>query len=213
MQTFAEEILLLTLDDGKGAFKELPPQAMRSALVGALLMELALADRIDTDLQALKVVNTESTGNPLLDEILLRLQASPSEQTTAYWLNRLSLEMQDLQQRILRQLVEKGVLKVENHKILWVFAVRRYPLVDNREVKEVRARLRDLILGDDIPDPRDAVLIGLVHACGLIEDILTEKELADSMSRLTELARIELIGREVERSTREIFLAMTPWTM
>jgi hypothetical protein len=62
---------------------------------------------------------------------------------------------------VLERLVDKGILRIEDKRILWVFAVRRYPLLDDREIREVRARLRDLIDSDAIPDPEDAVLIAL----------------------------------------------------
>lgn len=208
MLTFAEEILLLALDDQKGTIKPLPAQAMKFALAGALLMELAMLDRIDTDLHTLKVVSTAATGDDLLDETLKLVQSSPSEQNTPYWLNELAWQRQDLQERVLRQLVDKGVLKVEDRKILWVFAVRRYPMMDGREVKEVRARLRDVVSSDDIPDPRDAVLVGLVNACQLFDQIFTEDELARLRPRIEKLAKLDLIGREVTRSINDISMAV-----
>jgi golgi phosphoprotein 3 len=209
MLTFAEEILLLTLDDKKAAFRSLPEQAVRTALAGALLMELAVANRIDTDLHALLLVNAEPTGDPLMDEILDRLRAASASQSAAYWLNEIAWQTDKLRERVLQQLVDKGVLKVEDRKILWVFAQRKYPLMDDREIKEVRTRLRELIFSDNIPDAREAVLIGLVHACGLVDALFEEKELPQVMPRLTELAKLDLIGREVDQAIREIFMAMT----
>lgn len=208
MLTFAEEILLLALDDKKGVIKPLPSHSMRFALTGALLTELAFADRIDTDLDSLKVVSTQPTGEPLLDEILKRLQKSAPPKNTEYWLNEIAWNTEDLQERTLNQLVKKGVLKVEDRKVLWVFARRCYPLMDNREVMEVRARLRDLILKKDIPDPRDAVLISLVLACNLFSEIFSEEELERVMPWITKLAKLDLIGREVNQSIHKIFLAI-----
>lgn len=209
MLTYAEEILLLTLDDQKAAFRPLPSQATRTALAGALLMELAVLNRIDTDLQSLFVVNTDPTGDSLLDEVLHRLQAVPSKKSAGYWLSEIAWETDQLRERVLQQLVDKGVLKVEDRKILWVFTKRRYPLIDDKEVKEVRTRLRDLIFSEDIPDPREAVLIGLVNACGMVDTLFEDHELPQIMPRLTELAKLDLIGREVDQAIRDIFMAMT----
>lgn len=208
MLTFAEELLLLALDDKKGVIKPLPCHSMRFALAGALLMELAFADRIDTDPDTLKVVNTNPTGDPLLDETLERLQKADSQKNTEYWLNELSWNTRDLQERTLKQLVDKGVLKVEDRKVLWVFASRRYPLINDREVREVRDRLRELILKRDLPDPRDAVLISLVLACSLFDEIFTGEELERTMPWITKLAKLDLIGREVNQSIHKIFLAI-----
>jgi|GEM_PF-5556406 len=47
MLTFAEEIILLSLDDNSGALKELPSLSLPYASGGAVLMDLAMANRID----------------------------------------------------------------------------------------------------------------------------------------------------------------------
>ena len=54
MLTIAEEVLLLVLDDDTGKLSaSLPVHALRNAVASALLMDLALSDRIDTDLHKL----------------------------------------------------------------------------------------------------------------------------------------------------------------
>lgn len=211
MLTFAEEILLLALDDKKGTIKPLPTQAMKFALAGALLMELAMLDRIDTDLQTLKVIKTEPTGDVLLDEVLRKLQDTQAEQSTSYWLNELAWQEIDLQEQVLGRLVDKGVLKLEDRKILWVFAVRRYPMMDDQEVQEVRSRLQKVITTGDIPSPRDAVLIGLVNACQLFDQVFEEQELVRLQPRIAELAKLDLIGREVARAVNDISLAVASY--
>jgi len=208
MLTFAEEILLLALDDQQGVIKPLPVSAMEYALSGGVLMDLALANRIDTDLKQLRVVDKTPTGDVILDETLRILQSQPIAQTTTHWLSYLAGQAKDLQDRVLKRLVEKGILKLENRKILWVFQVRRYPLQDNREVKEVKTRLRELIKSNEIPDPREAVLISLVNACRLFDEIFTEAELEQYRPRIAALAKLDLIGQEVARSIHEIAQAM-----
>ena len=54
MLTFAEELLLLALDDEKGVLVQMPIMSFEYGLVGAILMELALMNKIDTDLKNLK---------------------------------------------------------------------------------------------------------------------------------------------------------------
>ncbi len=208
MLTFAEEILLLALDDQQGVIKPLPVSAMEYALSGAVLMDLALANRIDTDLKQLRVVDGAPTGDEILDETLKILQSQPAPQTTTHWLSYLAGQAKDLQDRVLKRLVKKGILKLENRKILWVFQVRRYPLQDNREVKEVKTRLRELIMSSEIPDAREAVLIGLVNACRLFDEIFSETELDKYRPRIAALAKLDLIGQEVARSIHEIAQAM-----
>ncbi|WP_045214606.1 GOLPH3/VPS74 family protein [Desulfonatronovibrio magnus] len=209
MLTFAQEILLLALDDKKGTIKPLPFHSLRFALAGSLLMELAFCDRIDTDLDYLTVVNSEPTGSPLLDKVLARLQESDKPQSTEYWLDELAWNMENIKEKTLEELVQNNILKLENRKILWVFETRRYPLIDDEEVKEVRSRLREIIANKEVPSPRDAVLISLVHACNLFQEIFTPEELEKHLIWINKIAKLDLIGREVNQAISKIYETIT----
>ena len=50
MLTFSEEVLLLLLDEREGIFLSVGKNTLELAMAGAVLMELAFAGRIDTDL-------------------------------------------------------------------------------------------------------------------------------------------------------------------
>ncbi len=208
MLSFAEEIFLFALDDREGSIKPLPVSALEYALPGALIMELAFLDKIDVDLKSLQVVNTDPTGNPLLDDVMRQIKSKSEAQPVSYWLSFFAGQAKQIQELVLAQLVAKGILKTEDKKILWVFKTRRYPMIDNREIKEVTARLRELILSDEIPDPREAVLVSLVDACRLFDDIFSAEEYERVQPRIKALAKLDLIGQEITKSIREIAQAM-----
>ena len=217
--TVAEEIYLLALDESQGVTKRhIPTSALDYALASALLMELALCDRVDTELTddnltILKVTSAEPTGDTLLDDTLRELQQEPEPKLTSFWLERLTNWRGHIGELVLERLIRKGILKQENKRILWVLEVKRYPLMDDREVKEVRTRLRELILGDDIPDAHDVVLISLGNACRLMDDLFTPKEYSLVEARIDALARLDLIGQEMTRSIREIERAIAIMSM
>jgi len=202
--SFAEEFYLLALDDCKGVINLLPSSMLDYALAAALLMELALCDRIDTDLTTMKMISSTPTGNPLLDNALRDLHQNVGPHTTSFWLEQLAKRDGCIGERVLASLIRKGILKQENKRILWVFEVRRYPLIDDREIKEVRTRLRELILGDDIPDPRDVVLISLGNTCRLLDHLFTPEEFGRVQARIDALARLDLIGRATANAIHEI---------
>ena len=56
MLSFAEEIMLLLLDDKSGRFVDSRSVSLEYALGGAVLMDLALEGRIDTDPERLFVI-------------------------------------------------------------------------------------------------------------------------------------------------------------
>ena len=91
MLTLTEQILLLLVDED-GSFLPLPKGALEHAISGAVLMDLAFAGRIDTDLTTLMVVDATPTGNPMLDRVLERIAARPARTDTRTWIVDLSLD-------------------------------------------------------------------------------------------------------------------------
>lgn len=206
--TLLEEIVLLALDDAAGVLRPLPPLAFGCALSGALLSDLALQNRIDTDPEQLVVINREPTGDALLDAALATLAAAPAPHPVAYWLDLFSQQQRDLESTALHRLVERGILRREEKKILWVFGTRRYPTIDNQERTEVLTRLSALILGDDIPDPRDSIMLSLLIACGLAGKVFVGPEFNARSARLSTLAKLDLVGREVAAAINVVTRAL-----
>ena len=73
--------------------------------------------------------------------------------------------------------------------------------MDGHERTEVRTRLGRLVLGEDLPDPREAILIGLLCGCRITDNIFPEPEFAARSDRLATLAKLDLVGREVAAAT------------
>ena len=82
--TLAEEIVLLSLDDETGRPVGRAGMAPDLALAGALLMELALAGKVDTDRDRLFVVETTPTGDAVRDGIDA-IEDTPSTNSSAGW--------------------------------------------------------------------------------------------------------------------------------
>ena len=204
MLGFVEEIVLLQLDDSQGKFIDLPLSAADVVLAGAALMELALKNRIDTDLERLFVVDPTPTGDDILDDVLAQLAEAGAELSAGAALERVTVHAGKYQERALKHLVAKGILRDEDGRFLWVFRTRRYPIVDDREQREVKARLRQVLLSDEIPDPRDVVLICLIDACNLLALVLSAAEIEATKTRVEQLSRLDLIGRAVTKAVGEI---------
>jgi len=202
--TFVEEIVLLALDDQKGKFVDLPPLALDQALAGAVLLELAFQNRIDTDPAHLMLVSDQVTGDKILDPILKGIARAQDKQNAKYWVGVISADGEKIREAALARLVEKGVLKREEKKILWVIPGRRYPMIQNKEEEEVRKRIRSVVVDGAIPSPRDVVLISLGSACQLLRTVLTDADLLKYSPRIAEVAKMDLIGQAVSKSVAEV---------
>lgn len=206
MLTFAEEILLLLLDDEKGVLKTLPRVSIETALAAAALMELTFARRVDAGPDKLYVVDTAplNNGDELSNSVLALLAKEPGEKPLAYWLNSIVDNIPDLEERGLNSLVKKQILRRENKRILWVFEKRRYPLNDGQELLEVKARLRQIIKSGELPEESDAVLISLIRACRLFKEIFPPDELTEYIPRIDKIAKLDFVGQALSKALRDI---------
>ena len=84
MLRFAEEIVLLLLNDD-GMFARVPYWSQNYALAGGVLMDLALENRIDTDLENLVLIDTTSVGDSLLDPTLAEIEAGEKRDARSGW--------------------------------------------------------------------------------------------------------------------------------
>ena len=205
MLTFTEEILLLLLDDEDGSFVPISKANLSCALAGAALMDLAFANRIDTDPQALVVNDPTPTGNPALDATLARIVAQEEATDTRTWIRVLSVEdVPSIREQALQSLVARGILQLREERVLWAFRARRYPTIDGNVEQEVKLRIGEVLFSDDIPHPRDVALIGLVDACDILRDVFPDKDLNKSRPRIEQLRKMDLIGRELAGAIGDI---------
>ncbi len=208
MLRFAEEILLLMLDDD-GKFVGVPDRLMRYGLAGGVLMDLALENRIDTDVDKLVLVDSKPLGDDLLDPVLADIAASSETHGARYWIEHVVDRAEDIRETAIDRLVERGILKREEGQFLWVFRSRRYPVIDGTAEREVKLRIMEVLFSDKIPSPRDVVIINLAHACNLFKEILSARELAQAADRIDQVRKLDLIGQAMSRAISDIELSLT----
>lgn len=202
--TMPEELLLLMLDDDTGRLIDQAVPSGDYALIGAVLAELTLAGRIDSDPQRLFVLNQAPVGDPVLDAVLERIAASAEEHDSRWWIEHLAAGAPVLREELFARLVAHGVLQQVESKFLWVFPERRYPPTSGREEREVKARLLGVIFDDEIPGPRDTLLIGLARATGLLALILAPAELERAQPRIDQVADLAELNRSLSAAVQDI---------
>lgn len=204
MLRFSEEVMLLLLNDNGGKFVDVPAPSLDCALAGAVLMDLAMENRIDTDPERLFVVDPAPLNDDLLDPTLERIVASTETYEAAHWIRETTVHADQIHDRSLARLVERGILRQEDDRFMWVFHTRRYPVIDNRTVREVKLRLMGVLFSDEIPDARDILLISLSDVCGIFGSLLSTAELDSAAERIAQVRKLDLMGREVTKAVREI---------
>ena len=213
---FADELLLLLLkeDAEEVAVAE---TSLGYALAGAVLMDLANENRIDTDLERLVVVDGTPLGDALIDPVLAAITAEATPRDAEFWVRRLAADTPRIHDAVIARLAAAGILQADEAGLRpspRVAQARKYPRVEGGEraedpgraegaEEEVRLRVMRVLFSDDIPAPRDVVIISLAEACGFFERTLSKEEYAACEGRLGVVRRLDLIGRAVAKAVQE----------
>ena len=207
MLTFAEDILLLLIDEKRGNLVPIPDRALSYVLAGAALMDLALADRIDTDLEHLMLSDSTPLDDDILDPVLAEIAQTDELHNTRFWLDRIAGQADEIREQALNRLVARGILETEEGGFFWfvpgVSETRSYSISDEAIQEEVRMRIMRVLFNNDIPDPHDIVLICLANVCGIFEHLLSPVTFELVKDRIDLISRLDLIGQSVIAAIRQ----------
>ena len=195
-----EELVLMLLNEETGYFHQVHGWELNCAVVGAVLAELSLLSRIDTDMESLHLVDSTETGNPTLDPILKEIAEEPAQHSAQYWVERLALNAESIIDLTLDRLVELGILKHHNGEFWTLTSIKWLPDRQGSSMEDtadqfIKARISKFIYASVIPDPRDMIIICLVNTCDVFRFIFELDEEAEE--RIKFICKMDLIGRSI----------------
>jgi hypothetical protein len=172
MPTLIAEDVLLMLLDRSGAF--VFNDNRKPALAGALLAELAMsgAAEIETEKGLWKrtrvvVEDPDTVTDPLLVEALQEIEAK--KRSAQDLVNRLGKNLPD---RLCLRLVERGLLRREESKVIGLFPRTRWPLTGSEHEQELRAGVRRALVEGEDPDVRTATVIAVLVAADVVHKVV-----------------------------------------
>ncbi|WP_033436200.1 GOLPH3/VPS74 family protein [Saccharothrix sp. NRRL B-16314] len=199
--TLADELALLAYDDDGS--RKLGQPALGYGLAGALLIELALARRVDVVGKKVTVLDPAPVGRPLLDQALARI-ADDKPRKPAHWIEKLGKK---LTEQVLDGLVAGGVLRREEDRVLLVFPRTRFPAPDGVQPAaetDARARMTAAITDDGPVDPRTAALCALVKAVGYDRKVFADLPRAVVRKRLKVISEGDWAATAVRKAIEEV---------
>ena len=201
-----EELILLLLDEHSGYLGMVPDWDFSCVMAGAVIADLTLENRIDTDLNSLQLIDETPTGDPMLDPTLEEIGDEEDTFNTQYWIEKNTPRSEDIVEMTLERLSEKGILDFHSGGF-WSLSksVSRgtYPVTDGAPQKEARSRIMSVILEDVIPDPRDVLLICLMHTCHGFKLLLSLEEYQEKLERIETLASMDLVGLSISKAVKQ----------
>ncbi|MEO6880215.1 MAG: GPP34 family phosphoprotein [Mycobacteriaceae bacterium] len=204
--SLAEQLTLVAVDDTSGAVRG---DNLDLGLSGALLVQLALAGRIDVVDSSVVVTDPTPTGDPLPDEALARIGADKPRKPD-YWVSHLQ---KGVRQQVLDRLVDAGVLERHDSKVLGLFPRHRYPERNAGPETAVRARLDDAVLHGQAPDETTSALVGLLHAVGLRAAAFPGAERKPTEARMKLIAEGSWASKAVRDAVAQVQAAVTAGAM
>lgn len=205
--TLMEEVLLMGLKDKEG-YLSFWNDNISYALRGCILLELALRGKItlvndparrrfDLCDRLVEVVDTEPTGEVLLDEALKIMKNDEGHLLVLNWIDlllgetwnlmKISYQLKQVRERLAKGLVDKGVLRTER-KNFFLFDMATHPVADKMSKEHIKNRVLavltsktvdlDVLSNDQFPADtsfRHLRLVALVcaaYAANVLENVL-----------------------------------------
>ena len=198
--TLPDELVLTLLNEESGYFRQVPGWNLDCAVVGAALAELSLIARIDTDMESLILLDGKATGDDALDPVLYEIAAEPTQRNAQYWIERLAPRAESIVDLTLDRLVSLKILQHHEGDFWslaqggWKAGIHTSSEVGTA-VEFVKTRISRAIFNNEIPDPRDIIIIGLIETCDILRFIFDlDKE---SEERVQDICKMDLIGRAI----------------
>ncbi len=198
--TLTQELILMLLNEETGYFHQVPGWDLNCALVGAVLAELSLRSRIDTDMESLFLLDSTKTGNPTIDPILNEIASETNQHNTRYWIEHLAPRAESIIDSVLDRLVEMKILEHHDGEF-WTLARTdwKMELYNDAEAgtasQFIRTRISRAIFMNEIPDPRDVIVISLINTCDVFRFIFQLDD--ETEARIQTICQMDLIARSI----------------
>ncbi|MEV4715341.1 GPP34 family phosphoprotein [Micromonospora sp. NPDC049374] len=211
-----DDLMLLLMDDDGTSIQA--AGTLYYTLGGAVLTELALLNRIQTDgsgeLNGPQV--TPAGEGPLPDPLLQSAYDTIAEKTQRIQPLLVTLGA-DLWREVVDRLVARGLLRREETRVLRVFRTTRWPAADGAHEARLRARIRRILEAGEAPDPRTSAIIGLLFASGAMPSLRPPLPwTSTTVTRASEIARghwgPEAVAAAVTRTAAAIATASVATT-
>ncbi|MFP4233367.1 MAG: GOLPH3/VPS74 family protein [Nitriliruptoraceae bacterium] len=198
----AEELFLLAWDHDVGKARSTVSVQLPAAVGGALLLELALRDRLRME-ENVPRASSRPTGDPLLDAVAAQVRDGSRRRKLRSWVRRIGTT--GTRDEVRDRLVDRGVLVPAEQRILGIVPVTRYRAADPAEVERLADGVRAVLVGGQPADDRAAALAALVGATAVLDKLVPRSERRAARARAKELAEATPVAaavRDVIRGTQ-----------
>ena len=178
-------------------------------ILGAILMDLALAGAIELDGKNVIVKGRHVSGIPAFDKVLELMYSSSRVRNLRTWLRRLSVKAYNYRKELQKTLVSNGILRQERKRFLFI-PYSLYFSSDPTRVSKLTLRLKEILLYNKEPLEHEVMFLGLVFACRMHRNLAnTSHERQAIRKALKKYIRENPYASGVSKSIIEMQAAIT----
>ncbi|MCV9385899.1 GOLPH3/VPS74 family protein [Reichenbachiella ulvae] len=203
--SLAEGLMLIALDDEEGRLLAAAEHSIDHGILAIVILELSLIKRIAFEGGKIVVKDTTGTGNKVLDSVLKAIGGGG--ETVPATVTRLVKSFDQIQDDVIELLVQRGILKVESTKLLWIPVSERMDNANYAFEQEIRDTLKAVVKSGKKPTPAIVILMSIIHNCGILEEVFKEQdELIDAVKVAKDIASAGF----VDPGTKEVLEGLKP---
>ncbi|MEM0940463.1 MAG: GPP34 family phosphoprotein [Bacteroidota bacterium] len=183
--SIAEGFYLIALDDEEGRILAAIEKKIVPGVIAACILELYIKKKIKLDDGFIEVIDTIGTGNGILDNVLKKLK---SGEKIVDQVKIMSNKFKDIQEDLNVLLVQRGILKKEETKLLWIPLSERMNNANYAFEQEIRNHLKAIVFKDEKPSPSFIVLYLLIDYCDILDEVFKDRD---------QLIDAEKVGKDI----------------
>lgn len=208
MLTIAEELILLGTDDDKGTTVADTGSKLNYGLVGAILAELTIQEKIKLEEDKVVVIDDSPTGISYFNSVISEINDEKRPREVKYWIEKLSGRKDEINEPIYLSLVQKGILREEAKTYFLVFNQAVYPTIDEEPEENIRQKVNRVIFDNESVDTRTAMLLSLIYTCHLVTDVFGKENSKKAEKRINEMMDKNEYGDAVKSSIENMEAAI-----
>jgi Golgi phosphoprotein 3 len=194
--SLAEGLYLIALDDEEGRLLAAAEKTIVPGLMSAVLLELYLHKKIGLDDGKIVTVDTTETGNIVFDNILKKVKSGVSFMDT---IETLSHHYNNIQDDLTTLLTNRGILRKELTKLMWIPLSERLDNANYAFEKEIRDSLRVIVFKNAKAPASYVILMSLIYDCGILDEVFHDKdELIDAVKAAKDMVDAPSLGEHPE---------------
>lgn len=195
--SLAEGLMLIALDDEEGRLLSAAEHSIDHGLLSIFILELSLIKRVGFEGNKIIVKDSTGTGNKVLDSVLRAV--GDGGDSVPNTVKKIAPAFETVQDDVIELLVQRGILKVESTKLLWIPVSERMDNANYAFEQEIRDTLKAVVQKGQKPTPAIIILMSMISNCKILEEVFREKdELIDAVKATKDITNSSTLDPETK---------------